>query len=154
MLIDQTIDYFISEARSAFDFLHEKYSFSEPIVSHEDGLGYVRLAYVAKNNGIEIIFDLRDKIVDCYVVKLRRGILPDNDVDDQGIKYREELFSYLVKYHRFRGCISKKPPNITLENAIALDVKGYAQLLESHGKEIVKDKALLIDGPAKARVER
>lgn len=146
MKIDQTIDHFISEVRASFDFLHEKYSFSKPKISLGDGLGYVRLAYVAKNNGVEIVFDLRDKIVDCYVVKLIRGNIPDYDVDNQGIKYREELFSYFVKYHKFRGCISRKPPNTTLENSITLDVKGYAQLLESHGKEIIEDRVVIIGG--------
>lgn len=146
MTTQRIIEHFVSEVKKSFSFLHEEHGFSEPEIMQKDGNGLLQINYIGSNVRIEVVLDLRDKIVDCYVAKLL-DIKTHYyyNVDDSGRRVREELFNYLVKYHKFRGCVSKKPAGSSFEEAFSLDVEGFAQLLKKYVQEIINDNKLLFE---------
>lgn len=99
------MDFFIAETKKCFAFLLE-YGFSGPNVEIiSKNLGLVRISYVKKHIGIEIILDTKDK--DIYI---SIGLLDQNgslhvgyfstDKNEREIKVSEPLLLYLINFHK------------------------------------------------------
>jgi hypothetical protein len=138
MLSSQIVEHFITEVRKSFSFLHEEYAFSEPELILRTEHGFAQMSYNGTKVGIELVLDIRDEVVDCYVVKLIDSKFPTFNINSVGNRFRQAFFSYLVKYHNYRGCVSKKPSGTCFKEAITIDIKGFAQLLKQYGEDIFK----------------
>ena len=68
---------FVEEAEAALRFLHDEFDFAGPLV--EDVPFAVWVTFKGPKTGVKAAFDLRDRVIECFLVKLVGGELPPYD---------------------------------------------------------------------------
>lgn len=119
---------FFSELAKIFAFL-ATYGFQYRDDALEETPLYARASFTGKNVRFIFSYDVKDKVVECYVARVEG-------------EYSCHLYSFLVKYSGFRGTIKNSVPGkdalqIELEEVLTT----YANLIKIRGKILLEDKA-------------
>lgn len=136
--------FFLETIRSEFAFLVEEHGFTGP---YFDLSPYVYEAwFMRKNLAIEFLFDYRDQVLSCLIVRLEEGKMPSGwAVNEKG----ERVRIYLELWLRKRGICGPFLTQIKPKDAreeIRIRAQDYARILRQYGGEILQDRADVVFG--------